>query len=61
LKLETFVPIVMGLLHEPGLRFEVFLDSRIRINRSQAPHTVVMHLMIHGVQTLERADSDLIP
>ena len=60
MKLETFVPIAMGLIQEPGLRFEVFLNSRIRIHRPQAPHTVVMHLMIYVVQALERADSDLI-
>ena len=59
-KLETFVPIAIGLLQEPGLRFEVFLNSRIRIHRPEAPRTMVMHLMIYVVQTLERADSDLI-
>lgn len=60
MKLETFVPIAMGFIQEPGLRFEVFLNSRIRIHRPQAPHTMVMHLMIYVVQALERADSDLI-
>ena len=52
--------MAMGLIPEPGLRFEVFLNSRIRIHRTQAPCTMVMHLMVYVVQTLERADSDLI-
>ena len=60
LKLEPFGPIAMGLLQEPGLRFEVFLNSRIRIHRPQAPRTMVMRFMVHVAQTLERADSDLI-
>ena len=59
-KLETFVPIAMGLLPDDGLRYEVFLNSRIRIHRPEAPSTMVMHLMIYVVQALERADSDLI-
>lgn len=50
----------MGMLQEPGLRFEVFLNSRIRIHRPDAPRTMVMHLMVYVVQALERADPDLI-